>query len=127
MTTLFLIFSILFLVMTLSAYAFEKSLRDHLHGKMTVVFLCNLTICFFVAALSWFEVGYTQLLPVFDQISFPTHVDLSKVAERGGGGCIFSGYLIQYFSLAFYFCLNAIALNIYLPFSKLSSKYQKVG
>jgi len=99
-----IIISIVFLVMTLAAYGFEKSLRDHLHGKMTVVFLCNLTICFFVAALSWFE-----------------------VAERGGGGCIFSGYLIQYFFLAFFFSLNAIALNIYLPFSKLSSSYQKVS
>jgi len=99
-----IVISIVFLVMTLAAYAFEKSLRDHLHGKMTVVFLCNLTICFFVAALSWFE-----------------------AAERGGGGCILSGYLIQYFFLAFFFCLNAIALNIYLPFSKLSGSYQKVS
>jgi len=99
-----LIISILFLVMTLGAYAFEKSLRDHLHGKMTIVFLCNLTICFFVAVLSWFE-----------------------VAERGGVGCIFSGYLIQYFFLAFFSSLNAIALNIYLPFSMFSASYQKVS
>ena len=56
------LFSIVFLVMTLAAYAFEKSLRDHLHGKMTVVFLCNLTICFFVAALSWFEVAPALIL-----------------------------------------------------------------
>ena len=54
------LFSIVFLVMTLAAYTFEKSLRDHLHGKMTVLFLCNLTICFLVAALSWFEVRDSQ-------------------------------------------------------------------
>jgi len=99
-----IIISIVFLAMTVGAYTFEKSLRDHLHGKLTVLFLCNLTICFFIAALAWFQ-----------------------VAERGGGGCIFSGYLIQYFFLAFFFCLNAIALNIYLPFSKLSGCYQKVS
>ena len=51
------LFSILFLLMTLAAYAAEKSLREHLHGKMTVVFLGNLTICFIVAALSWFQVN----------------------------------------------------------------------
>ena len=59
--------------------------------------------------------------------TFLPHVCLFKAAERGGGGCILSGYLIQYFFLAFFFCLNAIALNIYLPFSKLSGSYQKVG
>ena len=59
--------------------------------------------------------------------TFLPHVYLFKAAERGGGGCILSGYLIQYFFLAFFFCLNAIALNIYLPFSKLSGSYQKVG
>ena len=136
MTTLFLIFSILFLVMTLSAYAFEKSLRDHLHGKMTVVFLCNLTICFFVAVLSWFEVAprsskrfstlllLPHALPLL--LPFLPYVYLSKVAKREGAGCIFSGYLIQYFFLAFFSSLNAIALNIYLPFSMFSASYQKV-
>ena len=128
--------------MTLGAYAFEKSLRDHLHGKMTIVFLCNLTICFFVAVLSWFEVGprssksFTKIhhsvivayvafaLPLL--LPFLPYVYLSKVAERGGAGCIFSGYLIQYFFLAFFSSLNAIALNIYLPFSMFSACYQKV-
>ena len=54
------------------------------------------------------------------------YIYLSKVTERGGAGCILSGYLIQYFFLAFFSTLNAIALNIYLPFSMFSSSYQKV-
>ena len=37
-----------------------------------------------------------------------------------------SGYLIQYFFLAFFFSLNAIAINIYLPFSKVLGSLQKV-
>jgi len=99
-----IIISILFLLMTLAAYAAEKSLREHLHGKMTVVFLGNLTICFIVVALSWFQ-----------------------VAEVDSGGCVLSGYLIQYFFLAFFFCLNAIAINTYLPFSMISATFQKVS
>ena len=58
--------------------------------------------------------------------TFLPHVCLFKAAERGGGGCILSGYLIQYFFLAFFFSLNAIAINIYLPFSKVLGSLQKV-
>ena len=35
-------------------------------------------------------------------------------------------YLLQYFFLAFFFCLNAIAINTYLPFSMISATFQKV-
>ena len=70
--------------------------------------------------------------------------DISQVAEVDSGGCVLSGYLIQvlvleakifiysylfllqYFFLAFFFCLNAIAINTYLPFSMISATFQKV-
>ena len=137
------LFSILFLLMTLAAYAAEKSLREHLHGKMTVVFLGNLTICFIVAALSWFQVNCPKEWNVLYS-SYFLHNNLSQVAEVDSGGCVLSGYLIQvlvlemnificaylyllqYFFLAFFFCLNAIAINTYLPFSMISATFQKV-
>ena len=94
LTTLFLIFSILFLVMTLSAYAFEKSLRDHLHGKMTVVFLCNLTICFFVAVLSWFEVA-PRSSKSFNEISVVTFSSSCLSVQ----GCRARRYRLYFFRL----------------------------
>ena len=55
--------SILFLLLTLAAYVFEPSLRDQLMGKMTIIFICNLTICFIVAVSSWFQVLPLHLHP----------------------------------------------------------------
>ena len=150
------LFSILFLLMTLAAYAAEKSLREHLHGKMTVVFLGNLTICFIVVALSWFQVNCPKEWNVlystwFVHMIFPRLLKLTVAAvfyqATSSRSCFWKQkysyvnpilvleakifiysylFLLQYFFLAFFFCLNAIAINTYLPFSMISATFQKV-
>ena len=107
------LFSILFLLMTLAAYAAEKSLREHLHGKMTVVFLGNLTICFIVAALSWFQVNCPKEWNVLYS-SYFLHNNLSQVAEVDSGGCVLSGYLIQVLFLKAMLILS-LPSSVFLP------------
>ena len=122
------LFSILFLLMTLAAYAAEKSLRDHLHGKMTVVFLGNLTICFIVAALSWFQVNCPKECDVLYS-SYFLHNNLSQVAEVDSGGCVLSGYLIQVLVLEakIFICLSYLVFGnkdihmLIFTFSSISS------
>jgi hypothetical protein len=80
------------------------ALREHLVGRVTILFLANLALCFTVIVLAWF-----------------------KVAEVDTTGCVVSGYLIQYFFLAFFFWLNVLAIHIYLPFSTLGAPLHRVG
>ena len=96
----------------MAAYAAEKSLREHLHGKMTVIFLGNLTICFIVAALSWFQVNRPKEWNVLYSTWF-VHNNLSQVAEVDSGGCVLSGYLIQVLVLEakIFICLSYLVFE----------------
>jgi len=104
-----LIISVVFLFLTLIVYLLEKELRGTLVGKITVGFIMNLSVCFIVIADSDVKNGDKS----FDR--------------RGTTSCILSGYLIIYFFQSFFFWLNAMAINIWLPFSSFRTKFDNIS
>jgi len=92
--------SCFFLALTLIALIMEPDLRKGLFGRITLGFVCNLFI------------GYILL-------SF-VHNNDPPLNTRA---CVAAGYLTQYSFLAFFFWINAMALNIFLKFSM--SKFKK--
>jgi hypothetical protein len=63
-----------------------------------------------------------KVTPILPSLHLHLHLNLHlylQVSEHGTAGCSASGYLIQYFFLAFFFWLNSLAWHIYLPFSSL--------
>ena len=91
-----------FLIATLLVYVCEDSLRrtNPLFSKITIGFISNLIICCVV---------------VLDNRRLSLEEE-----TKGTMSCIISGYLLQYFFLAFFFWINGMSFNIWLKFTQMS-------
>ena len=95
--------SVVFLIIILIVYSYDKTLHGNIVGKITIGFVINL-ICCYISIID----GYVK---DFD----------SSYDRRGTAGCVLGGYAILYFFHAYFFWLNAMAIHIWLSFTNLVS------
>ena len=97
-STVFLIITLLVYVV----YVYDDGLCkiNPLFSKITIGFITNLTI-FFIVIID----NYSHMRDGERRETFP---------------CILSGYLVLYFSLAFFFWINTMSFNIWMKFTFMS-------
>jgi len=107
-TTIFyptaLLISSVFLMLTFITYILDPDLHKPLFGKITIGFVTNLLVAFL--SMSYMYIS--------------KHFSHSLVPQSGP--CITVGYIILYTFTAFFFWMNAMAINICLKFSAIMAQ-----
>lgn len=93
--------SCFFIFLTIVIYGIIPDLRSNLFGKITLGFLCNVLICYFFLGVHY----CLDLKENRDFINTPF--------------CKFLGYITQHTFIAFFFWMNAMAINITKKFSNI--------
>jgi len=88
--------SIVFLMVAIIAHMIEPQLRDSIFGKISIMYLTNILLHF--------------IFLIIERLAS---------LERETGGCIALGYLTQYFNLAFFFSISAMAFFFFVNLRQL--------
>ena len=94
--------SVIFMILLLLVFVSLKSLRETIIGKLTIGFITNLICC------------YICIIDNYVKDSDPKGYDRRETAA-----CIFTGYAILYFFHAYFFWVNAMAVQIWFSFTNM--------
>jgi len=99
--------SSMFILATLVIYCFMKQNRAKLFGKLTIAFLINLFIAFFLTGVRY-------------SLNFPNNRETINLT-----GCKVLGYIVQHTWIAFFLWMSAMSINITHCFNNIFHRHNQ--